>query len=311
MIGNRPATGAGQLGALIVVVVAVQHELGARARQHRRQRGRGPSGFVARRACAAPAGGEPARRASCPRAPAPPAAPPGAPAARRRSGPTRRDRRSAPSSTRRRTRFVAHLGVGVVGALARAGPEVAGHVRREQPLERARRHHLLDVSVVVPRNHADRSPARGRSASSQASAARHSPGSDTFDRSPVSARWSGACARMSRRSASSSCILCLRVAVDDQVQRADRALVDEVRRPGARERPAEVRIGHVREQERRARAQGAAWGGSATIWMSAMTPKWSDMNTRSARRGLARLVEHDARAVDAAAAIAPTGVAKM
>jgi hypothetical protein len=43
-----------------------------------------------------------------------------------------------------------------------------------------------------------------------ASAARHSPGSETFARSPVSARWSGACARRSTRNLSSSSILCFR-----------------------------------------------------------------------------------------------------
>src|SRR4029079_6874450 len=140
-----------------------------------------------------------------------------------------------------------------------------------------------------------------------ARAARHSPGSDTFARSPVSARWSGAWARMSCRSASSNCILCLRVRFTSRFNvPSARLLTKSIGLAPAKPR----KCGSVTCASRNIPPRS----GRCTARLRDHLDHLDHLHIRDdaevvrhenalAGRRLARLVEHDPRAVNRAAAI--------
>ena len=97
------------------------------------------------------------------------------------------------------------------------------------------------------------------------------------------------------RSASSSSILCLRARLTTRFSAPDRALAAEVRRARRRAKPAEVRIGDVREPEHRAALTAAPHAGGAAARSGCRPARRSDPTRTRAPAGVAsRLVEHDA-----------------
>src|SRR5262245_52158143 len=140
--------------------------------------------------------------------------------------------------------------------------------------------------------------------SSHASAARNSPGSATFDRSPVSARWSGAWARMSSRSASSSSILWWRLRLTTTFNPPTARLPMKSIGPTPASDPR--KCGSVTCASRNIGPRSGCRMPRLRHHLHVRHD--AEVIRREHARAVrldARLVEHDARAVDAAAPITP------
>ena len=242
------------------VVVAVQHQVGAGARQHRRQRGAVAQVAVlavlvqhrrvvdrARRAsCRASSGAAStaSSRASC--------ASPISPHAPRSPVATELDTPTSASSSRSCT-------YGIVGALAASARGRSLVMYGANSRSNARDATTVShVRVVVAGDDADRrrlQPAAVDPRQRRAPLARQRHVREIAGQRQVIGRLRAQVQRAAPRAAP-SCACATRLTTRFSAPTA--RLSDEVGRAGARE-PAEVRIGDVREQERRAARQGVAW----------------------------------------------------